>query len=84
MKNHKDEEHKESMYIDEDHVSIKRNENFYTPNSEDLLYLKGTPEWKDAELQLKLWDWSAEKIQNYKLNVQDEANNLEFQDDEPI
>jgi len=84
MKNHKDEEHKESMFIDEDQVSIKRNENLYTPNSEDLLYLKGTPEWKDAELQLKLWDWSAEKIQNYKLNVQDEANNLEFQDEEPI
>ncbi len=72
------------MNIDEDHVSIKRYENLYIPTGEDLLYLRGTPEWNDAEYQLMLWDWSAEKIQDYKLNEQDEANNLEFQDDEPI
>ena len=49
MKNHRDEERKESINVYDDHVSIKRNENLYTPHGEDLLYLKGTPEWKDAE-----------------------------------
>ena len=44
---------------------------------EDLLYLKGTPEWKEAELELKRSNWSLEKIQNYKENI------LEFEDDEP-
>lgn len=82
MKNSKDEEQKESVFVNEDHVSIKRNENLYTPNIEDLLYLKGTPEWKEAELQLKLSNWSIEKIQNYK--QQDDPNTFEFQDDEII
>ena len=58
MKNNKDEELKESIFVNEDHVSIKRVENLYTPSNEDLLYLKDTSEWKEAELQLKLANWS--------------------------